>query len=48
MYCEIEKSTANILKSLSGVKREPFENYTKFFGGNLELEHLDPPYTHNI
>ena len=30
-------------KSLPGVEKEPFKNYTKFFGGNLGLEHLHPP-----
>ena len=42
--------TENILslKSLPDVERElPFKNYTKFFGGNLGLEHLHPlpPHT---
>ena len=31
-------------KSLPGVQKEqPFKNYTKFFGGNLGLEHLHSP-----
>jgi hypothetical protein len=34
-------------KSFPGIEKEwPFKNYyTKFFGGNLGLERLHPPYT---
>ena len=34
-------------KSLSGVEKEPFKNYTKFFGGNLGSELLHPPIFSN-
>jgi len=42
--------TENILSPspCRGVEKEqPFKNYTKFFGGNLGLEHLHPS-THTV
>jgi len=47
MNYEVEESYEKSEGSYGCRKGVTFKNYTKFFGGNLELEHLHPP-THNI